>query len=188
MMLKRLFGRSTSVFGSLTPAQALYAAAVKQSRCPEFFGAGRVSDSVEGRFELLAVHGFLILHRLKGEGDGARALAQDLFDTMFEDLDRNLREIGIGDLSVGKRIKLLAENFYGRIRVYEDGLNDPRDALDIAISRNILTDAVTQNARSEAVLPFARALADYVRREAAALAIQPLRELAVGHIVFGPAP
>lgn len=185
-MLKRLFGRAAPAAASLSPAQALYAAAVRQSRSPEFFGDGRVSDSVEGRFEVLALHGFLILHRLKREGDGARVLAQELFDTMFEDLDRNLREIGIGDLAVGKRIKLLAENFYGRIKAYEEGLSDSRNALDDAIARNLLTD--TGASPSPEVSPFARVVADYVRREAAALAVQPLRALAAGRIAFGPTP
>lgn len=187
-MLKRLFGRSPARSSAPTPAQALYAAAVRQSRRPEFFGAGRVSDTVEGRFELLALHGFLLLHRLKREGDVARQLAQDVFDTMFEDLDHNLREIGVGDLSVGKRIKLLAENFYGRIRAYEEGLGDPREKLDAAISRNVLANAAEPAASPESVLPFARAVADYVRRETAALAVQPLRDLEAGRVVFGPAP
>lgn len=188
-MLKRLlFGRSSAHSGSLTSAQALYAAAVRQSRRPEFFGAGRVSDTVEGRFELLALHGFLILHRLKREGEAARRLAQDVFDTMFEDLDRNLREIGIGDLSVGKRVRLLAENFYGRIRAYEEGLSDPREKLDAAISRNVLANAAEPAVSPDTVLPFARAVADYVRRETAALAVQPLRDLEAGRVAFGPAP
>jgi cytochrome b pre-mRNA-processing protein 3 len=91
-------------------------------------------------------------------------------------------------LSVGKRIKLLAENFYGRIRAYEEGLSDQREKLDAAISRNVLANAAEPAASTESVLPFARAVADYVRRETAALAVQPLRDLEAGRVVFGPAP
>jgi len=188
-MLKRLFGRATGRSHPLNPAQALYAAVVRQARQPEFYGEGRVSDTVEGRFELLALHGFLVLHRLKREGDATRSLAQGMFDTMFEDLDRNLREIGIGDLGVGKRIKLLAENFYGRIKVYEEGLRGAPGVLETAITRNLLTDtAATPASPGAASSSVARVIADYVRREASALAVQPLRSLAAGELRFGPAP
>jgi cytochrome b pre-mRNA-processing protein 3 len=104
---------------------------------------------------------------------------------MFEDMDRNLREIGIGDLSVGKRIKLLAENFYGRIKTYETGLAD--GTLATAISRNLLTETASPRAAG-AEPPFAAVVAEYVRREVASLSGQPLASLAKGHITFGPAP
>jgi cytochrome b pre-mRNA-processing protein 3 len=100
-------------------------------------------------------------------------------------MDRNLREIGIGDLSVGKRIKLLAENFYGRIKTYEQGLED--GTLPDALARNLLTESAA--ARIGVVeSPFAKIVAEYVRREVAALAQQPLPALASGRIIFGAPP
>jgi cytochrome b pre-mRNA-processing protein 3 len=183
MILERLFGRPRRRENTHGAARQLYLAAVAQSRAPAFFGPGRVADTVEGRFEALCLHGFLVLHRLKAEGDAGRDLAQAYFDTMFEDMDRNLREIGIGDLAVGKRIKLLAENFYGRIKTYEDGL--VADTLPAAITRNLLTESAAGPASAT---PYAEVIADYVRREVAGLARQPIEALASGRIAFGAPP
>jgi cytochrome b pre-mRNA-processing protein 3 len=185
MILERLFGRPRRRENTHGAARDLYLAAVVQSRNPAFFCPGRVPDTVEGRFESLCLHGFLVLHRLKSEGEGARQLAQSYFDTMFEDMDRNLREIGIGDLAVGKRIKLLAENFYGRIKIYEEGLAD--GTLPAAIARNLLSESATGPAGA-ATEPYAAAVADYIRREVADLSRSPLEVLAAGRIAFGPPP
>ncbi len=190
MIFQHLFGNSSKKQDRRTPAECLYAGAVRQARTPAFFGEGRIPDSVEGRFEALALHGFLVLHRLKREGDDSRALAQQFFDVMFADLDRNLREIGIGDLAVGKRIKLLAENFYGRIKSYENGLNDAGDALEWALARNLLMEtALAKSATGDAPLPpFATTMATYLRGEAKALESQPYQELAKGQIIFATPP
>ena len=94
-----------------------------QARKPDFYRTAGVPDTVQGRFEMIALHMFLVLHRLKQEGGTGTDLAQNLFDLMFQDMDRNLRELGTGDLAVGKRIKTLAKELYGRIAAYEKGLN-----------------------------------------------------------------
>lgn len=189
MILERLFGRARRDADPRTPAERLYGETVRQARSAGFYGEGRVPDTVEGRFEALCLHGFLVLHRLKADGEKGRALAQRFFDAMFADMDRNLREIGIGDLAVGKRIKLLAENFYGRIKSYEEGLSDDR-ALESALARNLLIETAAARAATGApsVPPFARVVAAYIRREVAALAGQGSHALAEGRIAFGPAP
>lgn len=185
-MLERLFGRSQGKRNRRSPAESLYAGVVRQAREPVFFGPGRIADTVEGRFEALSLHGFLVLYRLKGEGDSGRVLAQEFFDAMFADLDRNLREIGIGDLAVGKRIKLLAENFYGRIKSYEEGLGGPPGTLEQAIARNLLTETPTAKlAGASPPLPaFAGIMADYLRRQAAALSNQAFTAIERGEIAF----
>jgi cytochrome b pre-mRNA-processing protein 3 len=190
MILQRLFGRRATGAAAGTPEQRLYVEAVRQARAPAFYGTGRVADTVEGRFEALCLHGFLVLHRLKREGGPGRALGQKFFDVMFADMDRNLREIGIGDLGVGKRIKLLAENFYGRIKSYEAALSDEPGVLEAAIARNLLTEtAVARTAgESTSAPPFAGAVARYIRREVTDLAGQPYTALAEGRIAFGPPP
>lgn len=190
MILQRLFGRWANGAATETPEQRLYVETVRQARTPEFYGMGRVADTVEGRFEALCLHGFLVLHRLKGEGEPGRTLGQKFFDAMFADMDRNLREIGIGDLGVGKRIKLLAENFYGRIKSYEAALSEPPGALEAAIARNLLTEtAVARNAGTpSAVPPFAGAVAAYIRREVTGLAAQSYSALSEGRVTFGPPP
>src|SRR5262245_48094906 len=113
-MLSRLFRRPAPV----ADPYPLYAAAIAQARQPVFYAGLRVPDTVDGRFELVALHVFLILQRLKSEPE-ATPFAQALFDTMFADMDRNLREMGVGDLSVGKKVKAMAQGLYGRIAAYE---------------------------------------------------------------------
>ncbi len=84
-------------------ARALYEGVVAQARQPGFYRDCGVPDSVDGRFELIALHAFLVLHRLKADPTDTAALGQALFDVMFQDMDQSLRELGAGDLGVGPR-------------------------------------------------------------------------------------
>lgn len=159
-------------------AAALYSAVVAQARDPVFYRELGVPDSLDGRFEALALHAFLLLSRLKAEGAAAADLAQALFDTFFEDMDRSLREMGAGDLGVGRRVKAMAQGFYGRIRAYEQGLAGGETALADALRRN-LWGTVAAPADAHVV-----AISRYLRRQRAVLATQPLTELTAGHIAF----
>jgi cytochrome b pre-mRNA-processing protein 3 len=115
---------------------------------------------------------FLVLRRLRREGAARAALAQALFDMMFADMDRSLREIGVGDLSVGKRVKEMARGLYGRIAAYEAGVATRDDALEQALARNVYG---TVTAPAPAALA---ALAGYVRAAAEQLDGVPAAELA----------
>lgn len=161
-------------------ASALYGQIVAQARQPNFYLAG-VPDTVQGRYEMIALHIFLVLHRLKREGGHGARLAQDLFDLMFQDMDRNLRELGTGDLAVGKRIKALAKGLYGRIAAYQKGLapdgGDHR--LEQALDRNVFSE-------SESSPEVLTGLAGYLRREAESLAGQSYQDLAAGRLRFDP--
>lgn len=162
-------------------AGALYARAVEQGRQPGFYAALTVPDTVDGRFEMIALHVWLLLHRLR-EGDSqARALAQAVFDAMFQDMDRALREMGAGDLGVGRRVKAMATAFYGRIAAYDRGLASGGQALDDALIRNVWRGDAPDGAR-------VAALARYLRGEVAALSEQPLERLLSGEAAFGKAP
>ena len=103
-------------------AHALYEAIVKQARTPAFFVDLGIPDTPEGRFESVALHAALVMRRLRAEGEAGRATAQELFDLMFADLDINLRELGVGDLSVGKYVKRFARQFYARLAALETAL------------------------------------------------------------------
>lgn len=162
-------------------AELAYHRVVEQARQPGFFTAGGVPDTVDGRFELICLHAFLYLHRLKRERPGSADMGQRFFDVMFLDFDRALREMGTGDLSVGREIRRMAEAFYGRIAAYEQGLAGGDAMLQPALARNLFGTA----APSEVQLA---ALADYVRREAAALDGRDAAALLAGDIVFGAPP
>lgn len=119
-------------------ARALFTEAMAAARTPEFYMQGGVADSIDGRFDLVVVHLILVMHRLKREGEEGKDLAQRLFDIAFANFDEALREMGVGDLTVPKRIRKMAEAFYGRIEVYEDALaKGGEPAFAEALRRNL---------------------------------------------------
>jgi cytochrome b pre-mRNA-processing protein 3 len=158
-------------------AELAYRRVVDQARQPIFFARYGVPDSVDGRFELVCLHAFLYLHRLKSERPQASRLCQSFFDTMFLDLDRALREMGTGDLSVGRQIKRMAQGFYGRIQAYEEGIGGDDWLLRGALARNLFGTV-------PAPAPHLGVMADYVRAAAADLRRQTAGELAAGRVQF----
>jgi cytochrome b pre-mRNA-processing protein 3 len=157
----------------------LYGAIVAQARDPAFYRDLGVADTAEGRFEMIVLHVFLVLHRLKEEPEEKRELGQALFGVLFLDLDRGLREMGVGDLKVPKRIRKMGESFYGRVKVYDEALaSDDGLALQQAIARNVLGNPGAETS----------AFAAYVRAASAELAILPFDRIARGELVFPAVP
>jgi cytochrome b pre-mRNA-processing protein 3 len=163
------------------PAEALYGKLVAQARRPEFYAGCGVPDTVDGRFDLIALHLFLVLHRLKRDHPASAKLAQAVFDTMFHDMDQSLREMGAGDLGVGRRVKAMIQGLYGRIAAYETGLGQPDAALHEALRRNLYGTTEPHQAHLEA-------LAAYMRRQVVTLAEQGYERLSAGEVVFGEPP
>jgi len=161
-------------------AHRLYEAVATASRQPALYREFEVPDTVAGRFEMLCLHAFFVLRRLKDLPPEGPRLGQALHDAMFLHLDWMLRELGIGDLSVGKKVKMLARNLYGRIAAYEEGLAGGDDRLEAALRRNVYEGAAP---RPAAVV----ALAGYVRRNAAALSMLAREPVLEGRIRFVPA-
>lgn len=145
MFLDRFFRpRVTQAMG-----QKLYAGVVAQARTPALYEAYGVPDTVEGRFELYTVHVFLLLDRLKGQGARASETSQSLFDTYLGALDDALREMGVGDLSVGKKMRKLGESLYGRMNAYEGPLRaEDVDALAASLAKNIYESADAETGRA----------------------------------------
>ena len=173
-MLKRLRDRK----GTRASAASLYATAVERARSAEFYTAGGVPDTLDGRFELIALHAFFVLRRLQREPGRTGDLAQSLFDAMFDDMDRCLREMGAGDLGVGRRVKFMASSFLGRIKAYEDGLEGGDETLRSALLRNLYGTV-------PAPPDGAAAMVRYTRDQVGALAAQPLDDLLEGRLRFG---
>ena len=108
------------------------------ARAPALYGPGFIPDTVQGRFESLAVHAVVVLRRLRALPDPAPELAQDFVDRLFLEIEHALREIGISDLAVPKRMKDYAKGFYGRAKSYDDALASGDDAgLVEALARNL---------------------------------------------------
>ncbi|MBI3438722.1 MAG: ubiquinol-cytochrome c chaperone [Proteobacteria bacterium] len=112
------------------------------SRNPALFGEGRVADTLDGRFEVVTMHAALALIRLRGAPDAA-ALSQGFVDALFRHLDAGLREDGVGDLTVPKRMRKLATITYGRVDAYAAALADGSDALQGVLTRNVLNGEPT---------------------------------------------
>lgn len=150
-------------------AETLFAALNDQARRPAFYAAGGAPDTVEGRFEVLAAHLFLVIRRLKRDAPASDRLSAALQSIFFRRLDDALREMGVGDLSVGRKIRGFAESFYGRATAYDAALGDQDDALAEALARNVYESDDPQRARL---------LAAYMRRADVRLAATPPADLA----------
>jgi cytochrome b pre-mRNA-processing protein 3 len=95
-----------------------------QALRPDFYYEGGARDNFSGRFEMTSLHAALMFRRLRTAGAAGKALSQDVFDALFEGFDEALRDIGTGDLSVGKKIRKMGEAFYGRAKAYDEALAD----------------------------------------------------------------
>jgi cytochrome b pre-mRNA-processing protein 3 len=159
-------------------AVTAYRRVVEQARQTVFFADYGVPDTLDGRFELICLHAFLYLHRLKADRPQASAFCQSLFDRMFADFDRSLREMGVGDLSVGKHVKRMARAFYGRVLSYEAGLAGGDSALAAALARNVFGTVGPPDCAADE-------MAAYVRNTVRGLRSQSAAELLAGEISFG---
>jgi cytochrome b pre-mRNA-processing protein 3 len=159
----------------------LYGAAVAAARDPFLYTGLGVPDTLDGRFDMVALHTFLLVQRLNQESAPGPVLAQAVFDAMFSDMDVNLREMGVGDLSVGRKVRTMWEAFHGRAAAYSAAMSaGDVVALDLALERNVWRgDPPPAGA--------AAALRRAVLSQQAGLATQGLSALAGGRAEFLPA-
>jgi cytochrome b pre-mRNA-processing protein 3 len=156
----------------------LYGAAVAAARTPYFYTDLGVRDSVEGRLDLIHLHAALLVRSVRRDADTrGPALAQAVFDAMFSDMDVNLREMGVSDLVVGKRVRGLWEAFHGRATAYEAALDSAdQAAMAVALARNVW--------RAEEAGPNAQRLARIALAQADYLQTQDFAKLISGQAQF----
>ncbi|MEE2688189.1 MAG: ubiquinol-cytochrome C chaperone family protein [Pseudomonadota bacterium] len=152
-----LFSRLLST--SNRAVRDLYTEIVTRARSTEYFLEWGVPDTPNGRFEVLVLHLFLVMHRLRSE-DGLSKFARAISEEAVLDMDRNLREMGVGDLSVGRKVKTLAEMMYGRFGAYTDGIEGDDEALSEAIRCYLFADFEPTEDVVLAVVRFVRAEAE----------------------------
>ncbi len=157
----------------------LYGAAVAAARDPYLYTEIGVPDTLDGRFDAIGLHVFLVIRRLNREPEPGPALSQAVFDAMFADMDVNLREMGVGDMSVGKRNRAMWEAFHGRAAAYTAAWDDD-DALGAALGKNVWRGA-------EPPAGAAAAMARIARAQDAMLAAQDLGAMSTGTVRFLPA-
>lgn len=140
-MILSLFRRKSRVNETIT--LSAYEKIVAAARQKRFYAQFLVPDTPIGRYEMLSLHMFLLMYRLNSEETALKALAQDIAEEFFKDVDHSLRELGIGDQGVPKRMKKLARMYYGRVLSYAQALDDQNaQALAAALSRNVRPDLV----------------------------------------------
>ncbi len=161
---------------------ALYTASVAAARDPVYFDQLGVPDTLDGRFDLVGLFAALLIRRLCQLPAPGPALAQSVFDAMFADMDFNLREIGVGEMSVGRKMRGMWEAFHGRAMAYEAPLAaGDKPALAAALGRNVWRGAEQPD--------HAAALADVALAQDRALSTQDLPSFLRGEVAFltGPA-
>ncbi|MBL8645114.1 MAG: ubiquinol-cytochrome C chaperone family protein [Rhodospirillaceae bacterium] len=159
-------------------AVAIYNAIVAQARTAVFYSELGVPDSLNGRFDMVVLHATLAIRRVRKEPPEIyQPLSQALFDYMFQDMDRSLREVGVGDMSIGKHIKKMAKGFYGRAGEYEAGLDQDGAGLAEALKRNLYRALTPGEAQVDQ-------LARYVRAADAALSGVEFADFAAGRMAW----
>ena len=171
-MIFNLFRKNTAT----EPVLAVYSAIVAQSRQPVFYAEWSVPDTVTGRFDMISLHMALLFRRLRSETGPRKDFSQAVFDLFFRDMDRSLREMGVGDLGVPKRIQKMGNIFFGLLAA----LNEPMDRNDLeglqaVLSRNIFDGAAGAHVKS---------LAQYLMHQDRALLSESASDIVAGRIVF----
>lgn len=179
-----LISRFLSVLGTQQrkqeerPAERLYQSVLIASRQPELYVEFEVPDNLDSRFDMLCLHISLVMMRLRGLPEEVqKPLNQELFDRFFADMDFTLREMGVGDLGVGKRVRKMSEAFMGRLTAYSEAVAaDDKDALALAVARNLR--------RAESVCEADRRMAVYMTEKHGQLAALSEDLLADGQVDF----
>ncbi len=154
-------------------ATELYGSIVAAARREVFYVRDGVPDTPDGRFALLIVHMFLAMERLRAEGEAGQKLSRALVEAFVSDMDDSMREMGVGDLSVPKKVKKAAGALYDCVAAYR-----------AAIETGELTNALRATVLPGDAAPAAEAVASYMKHAPAALAAQPAEEILTGRIAF----
>ncbi len=156
-------------------AHALYQACCAHARREDFYRAAIVPDDVQGRFEMLVVHLWLVMRHLRRVGD--LSLSERLAAVFFSDMDAAMRESGVGDMAVPRRVKTVAQAFYGRLKTYDQAI--ARTDLEIALSRNL-----SGNIKSEGVSGAISALTAYLLASDALMAQSSPSQIRAASAIF----
>ena len=175
-----MFKALSTLFSAPTYQQeshALYVRMVEQSRRPEFYTNYGVPDTLDGRFDLITLHMYLLIDRLKKDGSNeALELLRAVSEVFFSDMDRSIREMGSSDTGVGKRIKKMSQAFYGRQMAYHMA-GDDEEKLTEALLRNLYRGDLEK-------LAHARDMASYVAKQRGHLQQHPFAPMLSGEAHF----
>lgn len=165
---------------------AVYRNLVAQARSPFFYAEWGVPDTVDGRFDLISLHAILLFHRFASADKATQRVGQAVFDLFFLDMDQQLREMGVSDVGVPKKIKKMAQAFYGRAAAYRAAFDQPPSVLKEAFIRNIFLNISRSEEKEEqrSGEEAAACLTWYSHTAHADLAEQEAMALSCGHIIW----
>lgn len=171
-MILSLFRKNTAT----DAVYGVYTAIVAQSRQPVFYAQWGVADTVTGRFDMISLHMALLFRRLR-TADEAKDFSQAVFDLFFKDMDRSLREMGVTDMGIPKKIQKMGNLFFGLLAAINEAMDrNDRDALAAVFSRNIFDGAEIEHSLT---------LADYAMAQDKALAALSVETITSGTVTFG---
>ncbi|PCJ44230.1 MAG: ubiquinol-cytochrome C chaperone [Alphaproteobacteria bacterium] len=163
-------------------AHVLFNKIVAQARTPHFYETWKVADTLDGRFDLIILHMALVINRLEADGDDKKValLTRFLQEVLFDNMDLSLREMGVGDMSVGKKVKVMAEACYGRIAAYKKAIRseDIKGNLAVSLSRNIYREKMADD-------DILSQLVDYTLQQVDALNVLTTQDLMSEKLTFG---
>lgn len=160
------------------PAADLYRAIVARSREPVFYREWQVPDTIDGRFDLLTLHAFLVFDALRGQGEAAQQLGTLVANTIFTGFDEAMRELGISDFGMPHRIRKMADAFYGRIHNY--GIAKSPADLAAAVQRNLFRGDAARADEAAGLASYMIGARQHLKRDIAAIL--------AGNPGFGPLP
>lgn len=172
-MITALFKKVFTPSSSQQSAYLAYCALVEQSRKPFFYNEGGVEDSIDGRFDVIVLHMFLLTQRLQKESP---EFLRNVWEAFFYDMDRNLREMGVSDTGVGKRIKKMVQAFYGRMDVYEKSVSNTEEFKE-SLVRNLYRDKEIRADKIDKIV-------EYVKRNIEYFQEQSITDIESGKILF----
>lgn len=175
-----IFGFSASGRAERKVAARIYDAALAAARRPVLYLDYGVPDTLQGRFEMVALHLFAVLHRLMHDPGDDPDLARLISEHFVEDMDGAFREMGVSDLSVPRRMRTLYSVFAGRVSAYEKAMAEGGGDLASAIARNVFAEAEDKG--------YAAALADYLERAVRAIQCVEMKALRGGEFAFPDLP
>lgn len=172
-----MFARLLSLFQNKDQAYAIYGKIVTQARNPVFYQDLGVADDIDGRFDMILLHLFIVDRRFEKEGDAGRKIRRQMQEALISDMDRSLREMGVGDMSVGKEVKKMGAAWFGRVKAYSSAIlaDAPKPDLEAAIRKNIYKGDET---------PHAEKLADYTLEALQKLARYSLADMTASNFEF----
>ncbi|WP_245986600.1 ubiquinol-cytochrome C chaperone family protein [Azospirillum thermophilum] len=172
-----LFGRLLGTRRGRRAAAEFFATIAGQARNPVFYQQLGVPDSLDGRFDMVALHVFLVMRRLKGQGAEAARWSQALYEVMVADFEAGVMELGVGDSGISRKVKTMARGMAGRIQAYDAALQEAGDAtLEVALDNNVYGTVLETDPQALATL------VRYVRAADRLLAGQPLEDLLGGRV------